>query len=539
MAWMGRLHLFLTWLAALLMLQGCTKLGPDFHGITPPPVSKSLQNDRNVSEAELADWWRIYHDETLDRLVDKALSQSLDLQIAGLRILQARATLGIATGLRYPQAQTLSGNAMSSYHKYHIDSASLSFDLAWEADLWGKYARGIESARASLMAQVASYRAAAVSLLAEVARNYIDYRTTEERIAYAERNVAIQERVTRMTEVQYKAGNVSELDMQQSRTQLYNTRASLPALRLAEIRIVNALAVLLGTTPEEVRTILKPHDKRLLRQINAAIATNSRGIIQLTQKQKNLLALRYIPQPQFDPERIVDASLLTRRPDIRAAEYLAHAKAAQIGIAEAALYPSFRLLGSIGYSASDPNPVLPFLTGWGSLHDNITVAAGPGFSWNIFQYGRLKNDVRLKDAAFEESLVRYSKQVLAAATEVSNALNAYRLTQAQLQERKKALKATVRAFNISVTQYHDGLVSYQRLLSTVEKLTLAQDAYARTKGELAVDAALLYKALGGGWQATDGRSFLSQKSRERMRQRGVDWEHGLDENATRIPEGWE
>ncbi|WP_201352612.1 TolC family protein [Hydrogenimonas urashimensis] len=538
MAWTGRIALPVTGLAALLLLTGCTKLGPDFHGITPPPLSESLKSDRNVSDDDLADWWNIYEDETLDRLIDKALSQNLDLQTAGLRILQARAALGIATGLQYPQAQTLSGNAMSSYHRYHIDSANLSFDLAWEADIWGKYARGIESAEATLMAQVASYRAAAVSLLAEVARSYIDYRTTEERIAYAERNVAIQERVTRMTEVQYKAGNVSELDMQQSRTQLYNTRAALPAMHLAEIRIINALAVLLGTTPEAVRKILGPRDHDLLQQINEAIATNNRGIIQLAENEKNLLAPHYIPEPRFNPDRIVDASLLIRRPDIRAAEYIAHAEAAQIGIAEAALYPSFRLLGSIGYSASDPNPVVPFLTGWGSLNENITIAAGPGFSWNIFQYGRLKNDVRLKDAAFEESLVRYSKRVLTAAAEVSNALNAYRFTQIQLQEREKALEATVRAFNISVTQYHDGLVSYQRLLSTVEKLTFAQDAYARTKGELAVDAALLYKALGGGWQATDGRSYLFQKSRARMRKRGVDWGHGLDENATRMPKGW-
>lgn len=525
-------------MTTLLTFSGCTKLGPDFTGIEPPAPPKELEGNRTVADAEIAEWWKIFDDPVLNRLIDKASTRNLDLRSAGLRILQARAALGISTGLQYPQVQTLSGNYAATYKNHHIDSAGLNFDIGWEMDIWGKYARGIESAEASLYASIASYRDIMVSVLAEVARNYLNYRTTEERIAYAKRNIAIQERVTRMTEIQFNSGNVSELDMQQSRTQLYNTKASLPSLELSKIKIVNALAILLGSTPENVRKIIDTNDDSAMEQFNRYIATGKRGTIQISEENKNLLETHYIPEPEFDPHRLIDASLLTRRPAIKAAEYKAHAIAAQIGVAEAALYPSFTLFGTIGYNATDPNPIIPSLTGWGSLAENLSVSAGPGFSWNIFQYGRLKNQVRLQDARFEESLVNYSKKVLQAASEVSNALNGYLLTQKQLEEREEALKATVRAFNISVTQYHDGLVSYQRLLSTVEKLTFAQDAYARTRGELATDVVLLYKALGGGWQASNGKAYLSRSSLERMKKRGVDWGVYLDENETKMPEGW-
>jgi len=524
-------------LAAMVVLGGCTKLGPDFQTPEPPPLPRAVQKKGDTES--VAQWWKVFDDPVLEKLVHQAYAQNLDIRSAGLRILQARAALGIATGMQYPQKQTLSGSYTSSYKQNHLDAANVAFDTVWEMDLWGKYARGVESAEASLYAAVASYRDIMVAVLAEVARTYITYRTLEERIAYAKRIIAIQERVTRMTEIQFNSGNVSELDMQQSRTQLYNTRAALPALELGKVQAINALAVLLGTTPEAVRRIVDIHDAKARDAVNRYIATGKKGVFQLLDKPEVLTDIRYVPSPRFDPAKPIDAALLTQRPDVKVAEYRAHAASAQIGAKEALLYPSFTLLGSIGYSATSRNPYIPALTGWGSLGDNLTVAAGPGFSWNIFQYGRLKNQVRLQDALLEESLVGYSKKVLQAASEVSNALSAYVLTQKQLEERKKALEATVRAFNISITQYHDGLVSYQRLLSTVEKLTTIQDIYAQTNGALATDIVLLYKALGGGWQLSDGQAYLSQATVERLKRRGVDWGDMLDANRTVMPEGWE
>ncbi len=511
-----------------LLFSGCAKLGPDFTPPAPPPLPETYEG--NATEpADLAAWWRRFDDPVLETLVQRAYAQNLDLQSAGLRILQARAALGVAEGLRYPQLQRLSAQAMSAYQGLHADTVGLNFDLAWELDLWGKYARGIESAQASLFASVASYRDILTSIVAEVARSYIAYRTAQERLAYARRNAAIQERVAQMTEIQFNSGNVSELDMQQARTQLYNTRANIPIFEQQAVAAMNALALLLGTTAQEVAPLLG----NPLRNDDVAryIATGEGGHPQLREGGERALSVDLVPTAPFDIPHHLPASLLLRRPDLKVAEYQAHAAAAQIGVAEAALYPSFSLLGSLGYNATDVG------LGWSTAAKNLSIAAGPGFSWNILQYGRLENQVRIRDAAFEAALVNYSKKVLQAVAEVENAWHGCRLAQAQLKEREKALEATVRAFNLSVIQYSEGLVSYQRLLSTVEKLTLTQDAYAQVKGLLATNEVLLYKALGGGWQMSDGRSYLPRKRREAMRRR-VDWGGMLDDNATTMPEGW-
>jgi outer membrane protein TolC len=167
----------------------------------------------------------------------------------------------------------------------------------------------------------------------------------------------------------------------------------------------------------------------------------------------------------------------------------------------------------------------------------LGVTIGPSFSWNIFQYGRIKNQIRLQDAKFEESLVNYNKQVLSAVSEVSNALEGYRLTSKQHEENKKAVEASIRAFNISVIQYNDGLVNYQRLLTTVEKLTSTQDRFASIKGNVALNAVALYKALGGGWQISRGKAYISETLAQKMKNR-TDWGNYLDKNMTRLPKGF-
>ena len=514
-------------LGGILLLAGCTKLGPDFIPPKAPELSKELQRHNQKSAKELARWWQVFDDPTLDILIKKATAQNFDIQSAGLRILQSRTLLGIANGLQYPQQQRLYGAYTTTYRSGFSDMSTLNFDLGWEMDIWGKYARGIESAEANLYANIARYRDIMISVVAEVARNYIIYQTTKERLEYARRNIAIQERVTKLTELQYHAGNVSELDMQQARTQLYNTKASLPSLELAKIKAINALAVLLGTTSDKVSAMLHNDlDTQSDKHFNNYLRVMKKGTIQLAVDTKTLTAVRYVPLPHIDPYKKIDASLLLQRPDIKAAEYKAHAAGAKIGQNEAKLYPSFSLFGTIGINA-------PSILG-----ENLSVSAGPSFSWNIFQYDRLKNQVRFADARFEEALVNYSKKVLQASRDVSDALHAYISAKEQLKERQKALEATVRAFNISVRQYQDGLVSYQRVLSTVEKLTYTQDIYAQVRGRLATDAVLLYKALGGGWQGSDAQAYLSKAHIEAMRKRGVDWGEHLDENATKMPKGW-
>ena len=515
----------------VIMLSGCVKLGPDFNGVDTPKLPKNwTEGSSQANQKKIAQWWKTFNDPTLNTLVQKAYAQNLDIKSAGLRILQARAALGVTEGLQYPQVQTLSANAaLSRQNGTGFEAAGINFDMGWEMDVWGKYARGVESSEANLYASLSSYNDIMVSIIAEVARNYINYRTSEERLAYAVRNVTIQERVTQMTEVQFNSGNVSELDMQQARTQLYNTRSALPSLELAKIKSRNAIGVLLAMNTHSVDTLLK---SKYNKDVTAKyIGAKKRGSIQLKEGSNDLLNVDMIPHARLNPHNKIDANLIKRRPDIQIAEYGVRSNSALIGAKMAELYPSFSLFGNIGFNSNNA-------TGsWGTASDALGVSIGPSFSWNIFQYGRIKNQIRLQDAVFEESLVNYNKKVLTAISEVSDALNGYIWTKKQQDENKKAVEATVRAFNISVIQYNDGLVNYQRLLTTVEKLTSTQDRYASIKGNLALNAILLYKALGGGWQMSQGKAYLSEETASKMKQR-VDWDMYLDDNMTRLPTGY-
>ena len=515
----------------VVIMSGCTKLGPDFLGVESPPVPDKWQHKDKRNDEKIAQWWKSFNDPVLNTLVEKAYAQNLSIKSAGLRILQARAALGISEGLAFPQFQTLSGDAAAvRSNGNNFESAGISFDMGWEMDIWGKYTRNIESSEANLYASFASYNDIMVSVISEVARNYINYRTAEERIAYARRNVQIQERVTQMTEVQFNSGNVSELDMQQSRSQLYNTRAAIPTIAITKVNALNAMALLLGTDASVVKKILESGSKKYRDATSKYLSQEKRGVIQIRQDSSDLLNVEIIPMTHLNPYNKIDADLLTRRPDIKVAEYRVQSNSALIGSKMAELYPSFSLFGNIGLNSNNASG------SWVSGSDALGVAIGPAFSWNIFQYGRIKNQIRLQDAVFEESLVNYNNSVLTAVSEVSNALESYTWVQKQQKEIKSAVDATVRAFNISVIQYNDGLVSYQRLLNTVEKLTSTQDRYASIKGNLSLQTIAFYKALGGGWQISKGKSYLSADTAEKMKQR-VDWDRYLDENMTRLPEG--
>ena len=517
-------------LTVMMLSTGCNKLGPDFMGVDKIEVPKAWEKSTKRNNAQMASWWKIFNDPVLNGLVTNTYAQNLDIKSAGLRILQARAVLGISEGLQYPQVQSLSGNAARVHSNDRTFSAAgVNFDMGWEMDIWGKYARGIESSEATLYASIASYNDIMISVIAEVARNYINYRSAQERIAYAERNIVIQERVSKITEIQFNSGNVSELDMQQSRAQLYTTRSVLPALELAKIKARNAMAVLMGMSVPEVEKQLhsgKAYEDNISKYVNT---TTSKSFIQIKEGDRDHINVALVPTAKFDPYYKIDAALLSNRPDLKVAEYQVRANSANIGATVATLYPSFSLFGNIGLNSNDASG------SWISAGDALGVSIGPSFSWNIFQYGRIKNQIRLKDALFEESLVNYNKKVLSALTEVSDALNGYRLTKEQLDANKQAVNATVRAFNISMTQYNDGLVSYERLLTSVNNLTRSQDQYAVIKGNLATNVMLMYKALGGGWQMNQGKAYISVEMAEKMQKR-TDWGRYLDENMTRLPE---
>ena len=496
----------------VLLLTACTVVGPDYAAPPTPELPTSWNaTDLETQSSQAANWWKLFQDPVLDDLINRGARQNLSVEAAGLRIVQARAALGISDALIFPQQQKLSGNLSKVYQNEHsFNSAGIGLDVGWEMDIWGKYARGIEASEANLYASVASYRDVLVTITAEIARNYINYRTAQERAYLSRQNIAIQQRVVAMTQTQFDSGNVTELDVQQAKTQLYATQAALPSLSIARLQARNAIAVLLGVLPDEITPLL-------------AIEENTRAAVY--EERLNLPAAQYDAQsiipaaPNLDPT--VDSALLLRRPDLQVAELQTRAQSARIGQTEAALYPQFFLFGSIGMSDTVP-------TGDSfSASNAVTAAIGPGFSWNIFQYGRIKNQVRIEDARFQESLSNYNQRVLQAVQEVSNALVAYQYSVEQSEYNFSGVSASIRAFNISSTQYNNGLVTYQRLLSTVEKMTLREDAYAQTRGNIANQIVALYKALGGGWEPHNAIPIVKPETAEKMRERS-DWDDYLE-----------
>ncbi|MGR5062163.1 TolC family protein [Photobacterium sp. DNB22_13_2] len=508
---------------SLLVTSGCTVLGPKFEGVAPATLPTSWSSsDLEQSKNKTARWWQQFDDSVLNELVEKASQQNLDLEAAGLRILQARTAVGVAESFQYPQRQNVSGSVAKIYQNENtFDNASLSFDAAWELDVWGRYVLGVESAEATLYASIASYHDILVTITSEVARNYINYRAFQERVLLSERNIEIQRRVVRITEIQYESGNVTELDVQQARTQLYNTESALPSLKIGMMQSRNAIAVLLGILPEQAIVMLdSPAVNAKIKAFDNKYEGTRSNRLTSDYDQYSLIPATLPISTQ------VDASLVLRRPDLQLAELQAHAQSSQIGIAEADLYPQFSLFGVIGLNSTVPagNDF--------SFSDSLNLSLGPTFSWNIFQYGRVKSTIRAQDARFQETLTNYNKQVLLAVQEVTNALESYQLNQYQQKLAFRSVDASVRAYNISLTQYENGQISFERLLNSLEKMTRSEDAYAIVKGNVANQVVALYKSLGGGWEAETGRPYLNDALRSQMESR-TDWGEMLDE--TQLP----
>ncbi len=490
--------------AALLWLNGCAMLGPDFE--TPDsksPVSWSEEDNDlflKPTEEETIGWWSTFNDPTLDKLIKLFSTQNLNLQTAAVRILEARAQLALVQGTIYPQKQEMNGDLFTigdeqtqvTIDRYY-NVASLGFDVDWEMDFWGKYRRSIESADANLLATIADYEDILVSLTAEVARTYVNIRTLQERIALARKNEELQQNSLDLVNLQFEAGVVTELDVLQAKTLLSTTRAAIPNFEAALASAKYGLAVLVGMLPEEIDAMLEPD--RPIPEVTSQVAT------------------------------VLPAQLLRRRPDVRRAEMRAAAQSAQIGVARTELYPSFSLFGSIGWSASD--------IGDNSLTDifesnSFSYTFGPTFKWNLFNYGRLKNEVRIQDARYQQTILNYQNTVLNAAREVEDAMKSLVNSFAEAHFVEASVETSQRSTDLSLLQYEEGLIDYQRVLDSIRSLTLRQDEYAQTKGKIATNAISLYKAFGGGWDVDyQNDLLLPEETLDQMKER-TDWGNFLN-----------
>ncbi|MEA2116190.1 MAG: efflux transporter outer membrane subunit [Thermodesulfobacteriota bacterium] len=482
--------------ALLLMLGGCTMLGPNFQ--TPeaqvPETWGEQDNElfQKPSKEESIAWWTQFNDPVLDKLVQTAYAQNLTLRSAGIRIMEARAQLGRVKGQRFPQLQEASGDLITigttgpSDNRYY-NATSVGFDAAWEMDFWGKFRRGIESADANLLASMADYDDVLVTLTAEVARTYVNICTLEERIRLARKNTKIQEDGLRLVTDQFEAGVVTELDRLQAETLLFSTQATIPNFQATLYSNKHALAVLLGMLPDDLEKILNETEK--------------------------------IPTISSDIAIGAPAELLRRRPDIRRAEMQAAAQSAQIGIARADLFPSFTLFGSLGWSANDiaDNSLVDIFDA-----NSFSYSFGPAFKWNLFNYGRLKNQVRIQDARLQQLITTYQNTVLNAAREVEDSMTGIVYAKKEAEYIRQTIVSSQKSMELAMLQYEEGFVDYQRVLDSTRSMTLQQDQYAQLQGTITTSYIALYKALGGGWQIREGKEYLSQETKEQMEQR-TDW----------------
>jgi NodT family efflux transporter outer membrane factor (OMF) lipoprotein len=492
-------------------------VGPDYVKPDAPMANQWIDDQSpqiDSQQADDVDWWQVFNDPILNQLIDLAYQQNLDLQSAGIRILQARARLGITVGEKYPQVQQallgyqrdqISSNAAntSPTADLNYDNYSAAFDATWEVDIWGKFRRSVQSDVANLVASIASYDDVLVSLLSEVALNYISVRTFEERLAVAQNNVEIQKRSLEITQARFEAGAVTELDVQQAKALLRDTESSIPRFELGVRQSKNILAFLLGLLPGDVDNILGAPK----------------------------------PIPAAPPEVAVGmpAELLRRRPDIRLAELQLAAQSPLIGVAKSELYPALQLFGTIGFNTSSSTTTATGGSGFSDWFNGNSLAysAGAGVSWNIFNYGRIKNNVRLQDARFQQLISDYENTVLAAYQEVENNMVGFLRKQTETKFLGESVDAYKRSVDLSLLQYREGLVDYQRVLDNQRFLTQSQDLYVSAQGEIAQFLISMYKALGGGWQIRVGKDFVAEDIKTQMAER-TDWGKLLNPEATEI-----
>jgi len=411
---------------------------------------------------DISQWWCIFNDPVLNNLIACAYRQNLTVKEASFRVLQARYQLAITRGEFFPQSQTASGSFSrgGSGATGFSDLWNFDFNLQWELDIWGRLRRAIQSADDQLGASVADYDDVMVTLLSDIASNYVRIRTDQERIKLLTENVQVQRSVYALTKTRGVIGYLADLDVYQAESTLKQTEAAIPLLEI-DIRQANdQLCTLLGIPPADLISMLG----------NASIPTTP-------------------PEVAIG----IPCEMLRRRPDIRRAERNAAAQAEQIGIAQANLYPIFSINGSMGWAAQNfPDLFTP---------QAFNGSVGPSFNWNILNYGRIVNNVQLQDAKFQELIALYQNTVLQANQEVEDGL----VTFLQAQERTKILNESVKAGEVArgialrlygKTQGFD----FNRYALIEQNLITQQDAWAQARGQIAQGLISVYRALGGGWE---------------------------------------
>ena len=465
-----------------LILSGCAAVGPNYTEVEPDAPIKwhtELAGGLTTEELQpetLARWWAVLNDPELESLVKRAVKGNLDLKNARARIREARALRGVSRSDLFPTldasgSATKSRSSENSGTGKEIKLYSAGFDAGWELDIFGGTRRAIEAAQADLEAKQEDLHDVLVSLLAEVALNYVEVRTYQSRLAVIEANINSHEETYELNRSRYHAGIIDDLAVQQSLYNLENTRSQIPTLQTGLAAAKNRLAVLLGKGPGEVHQELG--EKKPIPMLPVTVAVG------------------------------IPAETLRHRPDIRRAERNLAAQTARIGVATADLYPKFRLMGTIGLESISTGDFLESAS--------KTWSIGPGISWNIFHGGAIRQNIKVQSARQEQALIQYESTVLNALEEVENVLVAYAKEQRRRESLSKATNAANRAVLLARDQYQAGLVDFSNVLITQRSLLSFQDELTQSEGSVVSNLVRLYKALGGGWNSMEPSSIARKK----------------------------
>lgn len=468
---------------------GCV-VGPDYrapHPVLPNAYTESSSGSTSPRTITPQDrWWSVFNDPILDMFEQQALRESPELSAARARILQARAMQGIAGALRYP---TINSGAL--YQRTHgsqyvpigvppgglgpgIDSNlwQSGFDASWELDVFGQVHRTIESANAAYSATVDDRNDVALTLVAEVARNYIELRTAQRELQVARLHLGYEKDTLGVIQSLLDAGLVSSLDELRARAQVADIESKIPAFEAQERAAAYRLATLVGSLPETV-----------LPELTTTVP---------------------VPAATFDPSAGLPSELLQRRPDIRAAEWRLAAANARIGVAQADLYPHFYLTGLAGLESLSSTTFID-----GASH---YFAVGPSLTWRVFDAGKVRFQVAVEQARTDEAAAVYQRVVLTALSDVETALITYGRAVERHEKLVIEVSADLDAVKVATRLYKQGVVDFLSVLDAQRTLQVGDDELAQSERDAALAIVSICKALGGGWATAGGISWQRRRS---------------------------
>ncbi|WP_063618909.1 efflux transporter outer membrane subunit [Bradyrhizobium sp. th.b2] len=463
-------------------LTGCT-VGPNFQSqeISASPTRSTADDagvpSRTVAGAVDLTWWKSFRDARLTSLVERLVDQNLDLQTAAERVVQSVTQRQVAASQGLPHIE---GQSSSTYNRaspngpvsLFVPAPGAMLDYAdfrdgltssWQLDLFGRVRRAVEAADANTLAAVENRHGVALAAVAELAQNYMLLRGTQNRLAIAKRNLHLSEENVQLVNTRFGNGVATTLDIAQARAQQATIAATLPPLRVQEAELINAIGLLLGDAPRALEAELR--------------------------------------RPQIAPRvprRVpvgLPGTLVRRRPDVREAEARLHEATAQTGVAVANFYPDVTLNGAAGVeSLRLGNLFSPAST---------TFAVGPAISIPIFEGGRLRSTLTLRESQQREAAVLFQKTVLRAWKDVDDALTAYREAQRRRADIARAVTENQAALQAARQRYSEGAIDFLNVLSSQTQLLQSENDLADSNTQIATGLVNLYRALGGGWEIVD------------------------------------